>query len=60
MTSSDSTPQWTAWNDSDESQTALSIIVNEKQVRILVADHLPLSEFLRDHLGLTIPQSLED
>jgi hypothetical protein len=32
----DSTPQKTTWGDSNESQTALSVIVNGKQVRTLV------------------------
>src|SRR5258708_2836127 len=53
MTGSDSAPQKTVWDDSNESQTALSVIVNGKQVRTVVADRLLLSDFLRDHLGLT-------
>jgi carbon-monoxide dehydrogenase small subunit len=53
MTRSDSTPQNEVPDDSNESQTALSVIVNGKQVRALVADRLLLSDFLRDQLGLT-------
>ena len=53
MTASDSTPQKTVWDDSNESQSALRVTVNGKQVRTLVADRLLLSDFLRDHLGLT-------
>ena len=39
--------------DSNESQTALSVVVNGKQVHASVPDRLLLSDFLRDHLGLT-------
>jgi len=39
--------------DANESQTALSVVVNGKQVHALVPDRLLLSDFLRDHLGLT-------
>jgi aerobic carbon-monoxide dehydrogenase small subunit len=53
MTPSDSTPKNAVPDDSNESQTALSVIVNGKQVRTVVADRLLLSDFLRDHLGLT-------
>src|ERR1700692_2845632 len=53
MTASDSAPQDAVPDDSNESQTALSVIVNGKQVRALVADRLLLSDFLRDQLGLT-------
>jgi aerobic carbon-monoxide dehydrogenase small subunit len=53
MTASDSTPQKTLRNDSNESRTALSVIVNGKQIQTLVADRLLLCDFLRDHLGLT-------
>jgi len=53
MTAFDPTPQKTVWDDSNESQTALSVTVNGKQVRTLVADRLLLSDFLRDDLGLT-------
>src|ERR1700676_5675496 len=53
MTPPDSTPQDAVPDDSNESQTALSVIVNGKPVRALVADRLLLSDFLRDQLGLT-------
>jgi aerobic carbon-monoxide dehydrogenase small subunit len=53
MAASDSTPQKMVWGDSNESQTALSVTVNGNQVRAVVADRLLLSDFLRDHLGLT-------
>jgi aerobic carbon-monoxide dehydrogenase small subunit len=53
MTASDSAPQNMVRGDSNESQTPLSVIVNGKQVQTLVADRLLLSDFLRDHLGLT-------
>jgi carbon-monoxide dehydrogenase small subunit len=53
MTAPDSTPWNTVRDDSNESHTALSVIVNGKQVRTLVADRLLLSDFLRDELGLT-------
>src|SRR5690349_22291784 len=53
MTASGSTRQKTACADSNESQTALSVIVNGKQVQTVVSDRLQLSDFLRDHLGLT-------
>jgi aerobic-type carbon monoxide dehydrogenase small subunit (CoxS/CutS family) len=53
MTAFDSTPQKAVWEDSSESQTALNVIVNGKQVQTVVADRLLLSDFLRDHLGLT-------
>jgi len=36
-----------------ESQTALGVVVNGKEVRASVPDRLLLSDFLRDHLGLT-------
>lgn len=38
------------WN---ESQTALNVVVNGKQVQTAVPVRLLLSDFLRDHLGLT-------
>jgi carbon-monoxide dehydrogenase small subunit len=47
------TPRKIEWADSNESQTDLSVTVNGKQVRALVADRLLLSDFLRDELGLT-------
>jgi len=53
MSGSDSTPQEMAWNDSNESRTPLRVIVNGTQVHVLVPDRLLLSDFLRDHLGLT-------
>jgi carbon-monoxide dehydrogenase small subunit len=53
MTASDSTLQKKAWNDSNESQTDLSVTVNGKRVQTIVADRLLLSDFLRDDLGLT-------
>src|SRR5271163_3218715 len=39
--------------EANESQTALSVVVNGKQVHASVPDRLLLSDFLRDHLGLT-------
>ncbi|HTZ56800.1 MAG TPA: (2Fe-2S)-binding protein [Acidobacteriaceae bacterium] len=39
--------------DADEAQTALSVVVNGKQLHASVPDRLLLSDFLRDHLGLT-------
>ncbi|MGD0965573.1 MAG: (2Fe-2S)-binding protein [Candidatus Acidiferrales bacterium] len=45
--------QEAAWLDSDESRTAIRVVVNGKQVRARVPDRLLLSDFLRDHLGLT-------
>jgi carbon-monoxide dehydrogenase small subunit len=53
MTASDLTPQNTVGDDWNESQTALSVTVNGRRVQTLVADRLLLSDFLRDHLGLT-------
>lgn len=53
MIAPDSTPQNTMWGDSNEPQTELSVTVNGTQVRTLVADRLLLSDFLREHLGLT-------
>ena len=53
MTSPDSTPQPVAWDDSDESRTTISAVVNGKEVRASVPDRLLLGDFLRDHLGLT-------
>jgi carbon-monoxide dehydrogenase small subunit len=52
MTGPDSIPK-TAWDDLDESRTALRVVVNGNEVRALVPDRLLLSDFLRDHLGLT-------
>jgi len=53
MTAPDPGPQKMVWDDSNESRTALNVTVNGKQVQTLVADRLLLSDFLRDHLGLT-------
>lgn len=53
MAASDSMPWKTAWDNSNESQTELSVLVNGKQVRDLVPDRLLLCDFLREHLGLT-------
>jgi aerobic carbon-monoxide dehydrogenase small subunit len=53
MTGFDSTPKKMEREDSNESQTALRVKVNGKQVQALVADRLLLSDFLRDNLGLT-------
>jgi aerobic carbon-monoxide dehydrogenase small subunit len=53
MTESESTHRKTMWGDSNEPQTELSVVVNGKQVRALIADRLLLSDFLRDELGLT-------
>lgn len=43
----------TSWDGSDESRTVLSVVVNGEAVRAVVPDRLLLSDFLRDHLGLT-------
>jgi aerobic carbon-monoxide dehydrogenase small subunit len=43
----------TAWADSQESRTAIRVVVNGQEVRAVVPDRLLLSDFLRDHLGLT-------
>ncbi len=53
MAGPDSKPQKTVPDDSNESRTALSVIINGKQVRTSVPDRLLLSDFLRDYLGLT-------
>ena len=53
MTGLDSTLQPTAWKDSDESRTALRVVVNGQEVNAVVPDRLLLSDFLRDYLGLT-------
>ncbi len=53
MTASDLARKKTGRDDANESQTALSVSVNGRQVQTLVADRLLLSDFLRDHLGLT-------
>ena len=53
MNESDSGREKAMWVDASESQTALSVTVNGKQVQTMVADRLLLSDFLREHLGLT-------
>src|SRR5580704_7343288 len=53
MTEPDWAFQKTAWDDSNESRTTLSVVVNGQEVRALVPDRLLLSDFLRDYLGLT-------
>src|SRR6204780_5277173 len=53
MTPSDWTPQKTARDDPNESQTSLRVTVNGKQLLTLVPDRLLLSDFLREDLGLT-------
>jgi carbon-monoxide dehydrogenase small subunit len=53
MTEYDPTPQKMRRDDWNESQTQLSVVVNGKRVQALVDDRLLLSDFLRDHLGLT-------
>jgi carbon-monoxide dehydrogenase small subunit len=53
MTEPDSTVRKMEWGDSNESQTALSVIVNGAQVQAMVPDRLLLSDFLREELGLT-------
>jgi aerobic-type carbon monoxide dehydrogenase small subunit (CoxS/CutS family) len=53
MRAPDSTPARKVLDDSTESQTPLSVTVNGTQIKTFVADRLLLSDFLRDHLGLT-------
>src|SRR5580658_9610714 len=53
MTEPDSTVRKMEWGDSNESQTALSVIVNGAQVTAMLPDRLLLRDFLRDELGLT-------
>jgi aerobic-type carbon monoxide dehydrogenase small subunit (CoxS/CutS family) len=53
MTESESTSRKTIWGNSNEPKTELSVAVNGKKLRALVADRLLLSDFLRDDLGLT-------
>jgi aerobic carbon-monoxide dehydrogenase small subunit len=53
MPESDSIFASKAWDDSDESRTELSVVVNGEQVSTTVPDRLLLCDFLRDHLGLT-------
>ena len=53
MSAPDAAFQNATWENSGDSQTALRLIVNEKEVYALVPDRLLLSDFLRDYLGLT-------
>ena len=53
MDEPDLRPQEKLPNDSNEWQTTLNVTVNGKRVRTPVDDRLLLSDFLRDHLGLT-------
>ena len=53
MRQPDSVLQNAAWEASDESRTALRVVVNGNEVCALVPDRLLLSDFLRDHLRLT-------
>jgi aerobic-type carbon monoxide dehydrogenase small subunit (CoxS/CutS family) len=49
----DSTPGRKTLDESSESKTPLSVTVNGINIKTFVADRLLLSDFLRDHLGLT-------
>jgi aerobic carbon-monoxide dehydrogenase small subunit len=53
MTPPDSALQETGRIDSDESKTAIRVVVNGKEIRAEIPDRLLLCDFLRDHLGLT-------
>ena len=53
MSTLDSTPGIEILDDSSESHTSLNVTVNGKQLNTSVIDRLLLSDFLRDHLGLT-------
>ncbi len=53
MSTPNSTPGIEILDDSSESHTTLSVTVNGKQINASVIDRLLLSDFLRDHLGLT-------
>ena len=53
MSTLNSTPGIEILDDSSESHTTLSVTVNGKQINASVIDRLLLSDFLRDHLGLT-------
>jgi aerobic carbon-monoxide dehydrogenase small subunit len=53
MSPSESAFKPMAGNDANESQTTLHVTVNGKEVHALVPDRLLLSDFLREHLGLT-------
>jgi aerobic-type carbon monoxide dehydrogenase small subunit (CoxS/CutS family) len=53
MPDTESKFQKAAWDDPRESRTELRVTVNGKETGALVPDRLLLSDFLRDHLGLT-------
>jgi aerobic-type carbon monoxide dehydrogenase small subunit (CoxS/CutS family) len=53
MSALDSKAALKTLDESSESQTPLSVTVNGKEIKTFVADRLLLSDFLRDHLGLT-------
>ncbi|HTW24570.1 MAG TPA: (2Fe-2S)-binding protein [Candidatus Baltobacteraceae bacterium] len=53
MASPDPAYEEFAWADTDEWRTDIRLVVNGKEVRTNVPDRLLLSDFLRDHLGLT-------
>ena len=53
MAGPDPPTQKTSWDDSPESRTALRVTVNGRAVEATVPDRLLLSDFLREHLGLT-------
>jgi aerobic carbon-monoxide dehydrogenase small subunit len=53
MNETNSAPLRMSWLDSNEPRTELRVTVNGRQVRAIVPDRLLLSDFLRDHLGLT-------
>jgi aerobic carbon-monoxide dehydrogenase small subunit len=53
MTEFEAAPRETEWGDSNEPRTALSVVVNGKEVRASVPDRLLLCDFLRDNLDLT-------
>jgi carbon-monoxide dehydrogenase small subunit len=53
MPEPDLSRQKTSWDSSPESRTSLHVTVNGKEIQAVVPDRLLLSDFLRDHLGLT-------
>jgi carbon-monoxide dehydrogenase small subunit len=53
MSAPDTVPIVKTLDDPGEAQTPLSVTVNGKIIETVVADRLLLSDFLRDHLGLT-------
>lgn len=53
MPGPESTSQEATWEDSRESRTELRLTVNGTEIGARVPDRLLLSDFLRDHLGLT-------